>query len=50
MSDVMKLVQNEDGTFSAYDDTYDITIHCESEEEQKKVIEYLKRIKLQEED
>ena len=50
MSDTMQLIQNEDGTFSAYDDTYDITIHCESEEEQKKVIEYLKRIKLQEED
>ena len=41
MSDVMELVQNEDGTFSAYDDTYDITIHCETEEEQKKVIERL---------
>ena len=42
MSDVMELVQNEDGTFSAYDDTYDITIHCETEEEQKNVIERLK--------
>lgn len=42
MSDVMELVQNEDGAFSAYDDTYDITIHCETEEEQKKVIERLK--------
>ena len=41
MSNVMKLVQNEDGTFSAYDDTYDIVIHCETEEEQKKVIERL---------
>lgn len=41
MCDVMELVQNEDGTFSAYDDTYDITIHCETEEEQKKVIERL---------
>ena len=50
MSDAMKLVQNEDGTFSAYDDTYDIVIHCETEEEQKKVIELLKGIKLQEED
>ena len=50
MSDTMKLVQNEDGTFSAYDDTYDIVIHCESEEERKKVIEHLKGIKLQEED
>ena len=42
MSDVMELVQNEDGTFSEYDDTYDITIHCETEDEQKKVIERLK--------
>lgn len=41
MSDVMEIVQNEDGTFSAYDDTYDIAIHCETEEEQKKVIERL---------
>lgn len=41
MSDGIELVQNEDGTFSAYDDTYDITIHCETEEEQKKVIERL---------
>lgn len=42
MSDVMELVQNEDGIFSAYDDTYDVVIHCETEEEQKKVIERLK--------
>lgn len=42
MSDVIEIVQNEDGTFSEYDDTYDITIHCETEDEQKKVIERLK--------
>lgn len=48
MSDVMEFVQNEDDTFSAYDNTYDITIHCETEEEQKKVIEHLRGIKLQE--
>lgn len=42
MSDVMELIQNEDGTFSAYDDTYDVVIHCETEEEQKEVIERLK--------
>ena len=41
MSDVMEFVQNEDGTFSVYDDTYDVVIHCETEEEQKKVIERL---------
>ena len=42
MSDAMKCIQNKDGTFSAYDDTYDIVIHCESKEEQEKVIEHLK--------
>lgn len=31
MSDGMTLVQHEDGTFGAYDDTYDIAIHCKSE-------------------
>lgn len=41
MSDAMELIQNKDGTFSTYDDTYDIVIHCESEEEKKKVIERL---------
>ena len=46
MSDEMILIKNEDGTFSAYDDTYDIVIRCESEEEQKKIIEYLRGIKL----
>ena len=47
MSDVMEFI-NEDGTFSTYDDTYDIVIHCEIEEEQKKVIARLRGIKLQE--
>ena len=42
MNDRITLVQNEDGVFDVYDDTYDITIHCETEEEQKKVIERLK--------
>lgn len=41
MSNEMTFAKNEDGTFSAYDDTYDIVIHCETEEEQKKVIERL---------
>lgn len=41
MSDGMTFVQNEDGAFSAYDDSYDVVIHCETEEEQKKVIERL---------
>ena len=42
MSDVMTLVQHGDGTFDVYDDTYDVVIHCKTEEEQKKVIERLK--------
>ena len=41
MSDAMKCIQNKDDTFSVYDNAYDITIHCETEEEQKKVIERL---------
>lgn len=41
MSDVMELVQNEDGTFSEYVNTYDVVIHCETEEKRKKAIERL---------
>lgn len=48
MNGEMTFAQNEDGTFSAYDDTYDIVIHCETEEEQKKIIEHLRGIKPQE--
>ena len=48
MSDEMTLVQNKDDTFGAYDDTYDIVIHCKTEEKQKKGIEHLRGIKLQE--
>ena len=42
MSDEMTFAQNEDGTFSTYNDAYDIVIHCESKEEQEKTIERLK--------
>lgn len=42
MSDEITIIQNEDGSFSEYDDTYDIVIHCESEDEREKVIESLK--------
>lgn len=41
MSDAMEFIQNEDGTFSVYDNTYNIVIHCETEEKQKKVIQRL---------
>ena len=35
MTDELMLMINDDGVAKVYDDTYDITIHCESEEEQK---------------
>lgn len=38
MSEELKIIQNEDGTFSEYDDTFDITIHCQSEAEQSEVL------------
>ena len=37
------LVQNEDGTFRQYDDSNDITISCENEEQCEEVVELLKR-------
>ena len=37
------LVQNEDGTFSEYDDSNDITISCENEEQCEEVVELLER-------
>lgn len=44
MSDAINLMIRDDGVATIYDDTYDITIHCESEEEQRKVVELLKSI------
>lgn len=40
--DVIKLYKKPDGTFGIYDDTYDITIHCESEKEMNDVIQDIK--------
>lgn len=37
------LTLNEDGVVEVYDDTYDVTIHCESEEEQERVVGILER-------
>ena len=37
MSDGIMLSIGKDGIARAYDDTYDITIHCESQEEQDEV-------------
>lgn len=39
----MTLIQNPDGFLEEYDGTYDITIHCKTEEEQKKVLDMLER-------
>lgn len=33
----------EDGKWAVYDDTYDITIHCESQQEQDKAMELLRK-------
>ena len=43
MTDSINLIFDEDGMARIYDDTYDITIHCESQEEQDKVLAKLNR-------
>lgn len=44
MKDAIMLMIGEDGKATAYDDTYDIVIHCESQEEQNRVIHLLKNV------
>lgn len=41
--DYVMFTINEDGVAEDYDDTYDVTIHCEFENEQKRVIGMLER-------
>lgn len=41
--DYVMFTINDDGIAEAYDDTYDVTIHCESESERKRVIGMLER-------
>lgn len=41
MCDGVMLMIDDDGVAHRYDDTFDITIHCESQEEQDKVIRML---------
>ena len=41
MSEELVLFCNEDGKWELYDNTYDITIHCKSKEEQDKAIEMI---------
>ena len=43
MKDEIKIIQDEDGHFVEYDDTYDLTIHCTSQEEQDEVLMELNR-------
>lgn len=43
MSEEIKFYFGEDGIAREYDDTYDITIHCTSQEEQDNVLEKLNR-------
>lgn len=42
MDEGIMLIQNEDGKLKEYDDTYDVVIHCDSEEERQKVVGTLK--------
>ncbi len=44
MSRELKVIMNNDGVFEEYDDTYDITIHLESKEEQNKIIEWINKM------
>ena len=44
MSDEIMLTIGEDGKATLYDDTYDITIHCESQEEQDEVKRVLQNV------
>ena len=41
MSDGIQLIIKEDGVAEIYDDTYDLTIHCTSEDEQKEVLKIM---------
>lgn len=43
MTDSINLIFDKDGFAREYDDTYDITIHCESQEEQDAVLAKLNR-------
>lgn len=42
MSDGIKVLIGDDGVARMYDDTYDITIHCETQAEHDEVLEMLR--------
>lgn len=49
MSEELQFILNDNGLFEEYDDKYDVTIHCETEEEQEEVLRRLSMMpKLQE--
>ena len=41
MSDGIQLIIRPDGVAEQYDDTFDLTIHCTSEDEQKEVLKIM---------
>lgn len=41
MSKEIKLIIRPDGVAEQYDDTYDLTIHCTSEDEQREVLKIM---------
>lgn len=43
MSEELVLFCNKDGKWAVYDDTYDITIHCESRQEQDEAMKMLNK-------
>lgn len=45
MNDGIKLMLNDDGVAEVYDDSYDVTIHCETEEEQKWIVDKLNKMR-----
>lgn len=44
-SDGIKIVMGDDGVWDMYDDTWDIIIHCTSEEEHNRAIEKLTNLR-----
>lgn len=41
MKEVMKIILDDEGKGREYNDEYDVVIHCETEEEQKEIIEMI---------
>lgn len=50
MTKELKMIMGDDGIFREYNDEFDITIHCESQEEQDQVKEILNQQYISKED